>query len=89
VPCTKKIKEKRASGIDPKARFSFRFLFDPKEYDRLKVLLYARTCYDHTAGEVGVRLADQLLALGMIDRSGRDFVVNEQGDERFMKFSIM
>ncbi|MBE1445851.1 ArsR/SmtB family transcription factor [Paenibacillus sp. OAS669] len=59
-----------------------------KEYDRLKVLRYARTCYDHIAGEVGVRLTDQLLALGMIDRSGRDFVVSERGYERFRKFGI-
>ncbi|GAA4850035.1 winged helix-turn-helix domain-containing protein [Paenibacillus vulneris] len=59
-----------------------------KEYDRLKVLRYARTCYDHIAGEVGVRLTDQLLALGMIDRSGRDFVVSERGYERFRNFGI-
>lgn len=59
-----------------------------KEYERSKVLRYARTCYDHIAGEVGVGLTDRLLALGMIDRSGRDFVVNKQGYECFKNFGI-
>ncbi|CAH0122400.1 MULTISPECIES: helix-turn-helix transcriptional regulator [unclassified Paenibacillus] len=59
-----------------------------KEYDQSKVLRYARTCYDHIAGEVGVGLTDRLLALGMIERSGRDFVVTKQGDDRFKRFGI-
>lgn len=59
-----------------------------KEYDQSKVLRYARTCYDHIAGEVGVRLTDRLLALGMIERSGRDFVVSQQGYDRFKHFGI-
>ncbi|CAG7626032.1 ArsR/SmtB family transcription factor [Paenibacillus allorhizosphaerae] len=59
-----------------------------KEYDQSKVLRYARTCYDHIAGEVGVRLTDRLLALGMIERSGRDYVVSKQGYDRFKHFGI-
>jgi len=38
-----------------------------KEYDQSKVLRYARTCYDHIAGEVGVGLTDRRLKLGMIE----------------------
>ncbi|WP_274651278.1 ArsR/SmtB family transcription factor [Paenibacillus humicola] len=59
-----------------------------KEYDRTKVLRYARTCYDHIAGKVGVGLTDRLLALGMIEQSGRDFVVSNQGYDRFKHFGI-
>lgn len=59
-----------------------------KEYDQSKVLRYARTCYDHIAGEVGVGLTDRLLALGVIVRSGRDFVVSQEGYERFKRFGI-
>jgi hypothetical protein len=59
-----------------------------KEYDQSKALRYARTCYDHIAGEVGVGLTDRLLALGMIEPSGRDFVVNKQGYDRFKRFGI-
>ncbi|MFK7696046.1 ArsR/SmtB family transcription factor [Paenibacillus sp. HJGM_3] len=59
-----------------------------KEYDQSKVLRYARTCYDHIAGEVGVGLTDRLLALRMIERSGRDFVVSQEGYERFKRFGI-
>ncbi|MET8067834.1 transcriptional regulator, partial [Micromonospora sp. NPDC005313] len=33
-------------------------------------LAYARTCYDHLAGRLGVLLHDALLARGVLDRSG-------------------
>ncbi|RZU76434.1 DNA-binding transcriptional ArsR family regulator [Micromonospora kangleipakensis] len=33
-------------------------------------LAYARTCYDHLAGRLGVRLYDALLARNVLDRSG-------------------
>jgi DNA-binding transcriptional ArsR family regulator len=33
-------------------------------------LAYARTCYDHLAGRLGVLMLDALLAGGMLDRSG-------------------
>lgn len=59
-----------------------------REYDQSKVLRHARTCYDHIAGEVGVGLTDRLLTLGMIERSGRDFAVSEQGYDRFKHFGI-
>ncbi len=59
-----------------------------KEHDQSKVLRYARTCYDHIAGEVGVALTDRLLALGMIERAGRDFAVRAQGRDRFLRFGI-
>lgn len=59
-----------------------------KEYEQSIALRYARTCYDHIAGEVGVKLTDRLLALGMIERSGRDFVVGEHGHDRFKRFGI-
>lgn len=59
-----------------------------QEYDQSKVLRYARTCYDHIAGEVGVGLTDRRLELGMIERSGRDFVVSKHGYDHFEHFGI-
>ena len=59
-----------------------------KEYDRTQALRHARTCYDHIAGEVGVGLTERLLELGMIERSGRDFIVTPQGHDRFRRFGI-
>ncbi|MBA4533875.1 hypothetical protein [Brevibacillus halotolerans] len=44
--------------------------------------------YDHIAGEVGVGLSDRLLELGMIERSGRDFVVSKHGYDHFEYFGI-
>lgn len=59
-----------------------------REFDQSKVLRYARTCYDHIAGEVGVGLTDRLLALGWIEADGQDFVVSGRGEEGFYRFGI-
>jgi len=37
---------------------------------RAERLSHARTCYDHLAGRLGVRLRDGLLAAGLLDASG-------------------
>ncbi len=43
-------------------------------------LCYARTCYDHLAGEVGVRLTEGLLRNGMLLQvGGRDYELTERG----------
>lgn len=42
-------------------------------------LRHARTCYDHCAGEVAVRLHDLLLQAGWIELQGRDYVITDHG----------
>lgn len=37
-----------------------------RQHNRAEALRFARTCYDHVAGEVGVALMDQLLSHGLI-----------------------
>jgi len=42
-------------------------------------LRHARTCYDHLAGELAVRLADGWLANGWIDRAGDAWTLTARG----------
>jgi DNA-binding transcriptional ArsR family regulator len=53
-----------------------------RESDQLKAMRYARTCYDHLAGEVGVALTDRLIAMQLIEESDKDFVLNEAGKQK-------
>lgn len=50
-----------------------------------KALRYARTCYDHIAGNVGVQLADSLKNLGILSE---EFIVTEKGIQFFQSFHV-
>jgi DNA-binding transcriptional ArsR family regulator len=52
-------------------------------------LAYARSCYSHLAGKLGVEIADALLARQLlIKREPRQFAVTPQGREWFAKLGI-
>ena len=59
-----------------------------RESDQSKALHFARTCYDHIAGEVGVAFTDKILELGLITEAGRDFVVTKDGAKWFRNFGV-
>lgn len=59
-----------------------------RDSDQSKALRFARTCYDHIAGEVGVALTDKILELGLLTEAGRDFVVTDDGTKWFRDFGI-
>ncbi len=59
-----------------------------RESDQARALRFARTCYDHLAGELGVALTDRLLARRFIQEDGRDFVVTSTGTPWFRDFGI-
>lgn len=50
-----------------------------------KALRYARTCYDHIAGNVGVQLADSLKNSGILSE---EFIVTEKGIQFFQSFQV-
>jgi len=56
----------------------------PKE----PALRKARICYDHLAGDYGVRMLDSLIASGAINAIGDGLVVTEQGEDRFKCIGI-
>ncbi|SEI20823.1 ArsR family transcriptional regulator [Pseudomonas fuscovaginae UPB0736] len=51
-------------------------------------LRQARTCYDHIAGEVAVRLHDALLRENWIEAAGKDYCLTEQGASAFARLGI-
>ena len=48
----------------------------------------ARVCYNHLAGEMGVRLYDSMLASGGLQTSGEDILLTDKGDAFARDFGI-
>lgn len=59
-----------------------------RESDQLLALQFARTCYDHLAGKIGVALTDRLLAMGLLEKAGQDFIVSAAGKTWLQKFGV-
>jgi DNA-binding transcriptional ArsR family regulator len=49
---------------------------------------HARTCYDHMAGEVAVRLFERLVDGGLLVRTGEDLEATEQGAARLAAWGV-
>jgi len=60
--------------------------FTPRTPDRLQ---FARTCYDHMAGTLAVRLHDRLLDAGwLVEVDGQDYRLSESGEALFEGLGI-
>lgn len=59
-----------------------------KESQQNKQVRYARTCYDHLAGVLGVRLTQSFMNLGLLEEAGREFLVTIKGSEFLTSFGI-
>ena len=54
-----------------------------------QTLRYARTCYDHLAGELAVQLMDKFETDGLLVSSGdRDYKLTQRGENFFGKWNI-
>lgn len=53
-----------------------------------KALRYARTCYDHLAGNVGVQLTHALLNSGILLEEEDRYTVTEHGEKFFADFGV-
>ena len=51
-------------------------------------LRHARTCYDHCAGEIAVRLHDTLLQADWIQLQGKDYGLTETGSQSLLKLGV-
>lgn len=49
-------------------------------------LLKARTCYDHLAGDIAVKLYDSLVSNGWLESDGSD--LTSKGKEKFLKLGV-
>lgn len=59
-----------------------------RESNEEHALQFARTCYDHLAGKIGVALTDRLLEMNFIEKSGKDFILSSAGKERLQAFGV-
>jgi DNA-binding transcriptional ArsR family regulator len=50
--------------------------------------LHARTCYDHLAGEMGVRVCDAMLKARWMTAEGRDFRISRLGEKKLIALDI-
>ncbi len=53
-----------------------------------KRLRFARTCYDHLAGQLGVRITEKLVAAGHLEPQELDFHLTESGKAFFRNLGI-
>ncbi len=51
-------------------------------------LRFARTCYDHLAGDIGVQLAQTLQKRGWIERAGAQFCVTQTGAHALTRLGV-
>ncbi|WP_164670882.1 transcriptional regulator [Virgibacillus doumboii] len=59
-----------------------------KQNPRKKAVGYARTCYSHLAGELGIKLADALVEQGIIGKGDKGFYVTDKGEIHFRNMQI-
>jgi DNA-binding transcriptional ArsR family regulator len=68
-----------AAGLEALLRVAPAAAPEPPAAPALRALRFARTCYDHLAGTLGVRLADALLEQGMVSAHGYDLTAQGEG----------
>ncbi len=59
-----------------------------RQSSQLKQVRHARTCYDHLAGELGVKIAEALLNKGVIILEEGEYVVTIQGAKWLLQMGI-
>lgn len=59
-----------------------------RQSNQLKKVRNARTCYDHLAGELGVKIAEGLIDRQLLTLEDGEYAVTAQGKKWFLKFGI-
>ncbi|WP_336992978.1 metalloregulator ArsR/SmtB family transcription factor [Bacillus toyonensis] len=59
-----------------------------RQSNQLRKVRNARTCYDHLAGELGVKVAEGLINRQLLTLKDGEYTVTEQGKKWFLKFGI-
>ena len=59
-----------------------------REAHAARQIRLARTCYDHLAGAVGVRVTEALLEQRSVTLSGRTFALTRAGEERLAAIGV-
>ncbi|MBB3070863.1 DNA-binding transcriptional ArsR family regulator [Paenibacillus baekrokdamisoli] len=59
-----------------------------RESDQAKALRFARTCYEHLAGELGVSITNALLKKGYIKESNEKYQLTNLGEQWLIAFGV-
>ncbi|RAS71695.1 ArsR/SmtB family transcription factor [Priestia endophytica] len=59
-----------------------------KQATEEKQIRFARTCYDHLAGSLGIQLKDSLIEKGFLSEEQNEFLITEEGHEFFKALQI-
>ncbi|MDX8366739.1 ArsR/SmtB family transcription factor [Cytobacillus sp. IB215665] len=59
-----------------------------KQASEDKAVRFARTCYDHLAGSLGIQLTDSLVKSGILCNNTTEFEVTDKGEEFFASLQI-
>lgn len=61
-----------------------------REHDQMKAIHYARTCYDHLAGKVGVAVTESMLKNGLIQLNDHEkgYLLTKKGEVEFCELGI-
>jgi len=59
-----------------------------KQATQDKAIRYARTCYDHLAGQLGVKITDSLLNNEYLENNEDSFIVTKKGEKFFAELKI-
>ncbi|SEN81881.1 DNA-binding transcriptional regulator, ArsR family [Lihuaxuella thermophila] len=59
-----------------------------KQFDRYHAIRFARTCYDHLAGKVGVALTEAMRDLAILEQRENCFYLTEKGKLCLQEFGI-
>lgn len=59
-----------------------------RQSDTLEGVRYARTCYDHLAGKLGVDVTQALVTKGFIQTEGKEYVITRKGEDWFQSIGI-
>lgn len=59
-----------------------------RQSSQMKALCEARTCYDHLAGKLGVRLTESMLDQGYLVKEQTEFTVTPDGERFFAEFGL-
>ncbi|RAL20652.1 ArsR/SmtB family transcription factor [Thermoflavimicrobium daqui] len=59
-----------------------------KQFDQNQAIRYARTCYDHLAGKLGVLLTDTLVENNILQKNEDNFILTQTGEKFLINFGI-
>lgn len=59
-----------------------------RQSEQTKALHFARTCYDHLAGEVGVALTSKMLEFDWLMCEGKNFAITDRGADGLLAIGV-